>query len=51
MTVRSVFLEHQEPLEFGQARVALSVSSASANDQAAPVAYVVRYLFNRPNGR
>jgi len=37
--------------EFGQARVALAVNSASANERAPPTAYVVRYLFNRPVGR
>ena len=51
MTVRNLFLEHREPLEFGQARVALAISSASANEQAPPIAHVVRYLFNPPGGR
>jgi hypothetical protein len=46
--IKSLSLQHSESLEFGKPRVALAVGLSSAGDHAAPIAYVVRYLFNPP---
>jgi hypothetical protein len=45
--IRTVSTAHQSALEFGQPRVILAGDSASLDQKASPVLYVIRYLFNR----
>ena len=45
---RNLALKHSERLNYDQSRVMLSISSASPEDQLAPVVYVVRYRFSAP---
>jgi hypothetical protein len=45
--IRNVTLEHSEPLEFDHPLVIMAVSSASADEQATPTVYVIRYLFSQ----
>ena len=51
ITPRNLKFEHSEALQFERPSVTLSISSASSEDQAAPVAYVVRYRFSAPVGK
>jgi hypothetical protein len=45
---RKLVLTHAEPIQYARATVMLTVSSASEEDTASPVAYVVRLKFGEP---
>jgi len=48
VTPRNMKLTHSEPLRFDRPAVMLSVSSASEEDAASPLVYVIRYVFTAP---
>jgi len=49
--MRTLSLQHSEPLEFGRPEVMVAVSSASAIEQTAPLVYVIRFQFDPPVGK
>ena len=46
-SMRSIAVDHSEPLEYDRPLVMLAVSSSSAAEQTTPAVYVVRYMFSR----